>query len=122
MTLSERALGGNDATERVQVALVAVHCTSGDVLYDDFADDFSRSGVDSRMKTLLPSEVLLPPEGNLSPQTEKVTTVTLLFLFNTHRTSFSHSLNNGNCIEYFALTYRRSLLRFPAAVLLQYRV
>ena len=56
--------------ERVRVGIVAVQPATGDVIYDDFDDDFMRSEIETRLLHIAPCEILLV--GDLSKATEKL--------------------------------------------------
>ncbi|KAL4779336.1 DNA mismatch repair protein msh3 [Aspergillus varians] len=59
---------GND--ERVNVGIVAVQPTTGDIVYDEFDDGFMRSEIETRLLHIAPCELLIV--GELSKSTEKL--------------------------------------------------
>lgn len=59
---------GND--EKVQIGIVAVQPSTGDVLYDDFEDGFMRSEIEMRLLHIAPCEFLIV--GETSKATEKL--------------------------------------------------
>ncbi|KAL2857854.1 muts domain V-domain-containing protein [Aspergillus pseudoustus] len=59
---------GND--EKVNVGIVAVQPTTGDIIYDDFEDGFMRSEIETRLLHIAPCELLII--GELSKATEKL--------------------------------------------------
>eukprot|EP01137_Pigoraptor_chileana_P029740 Opistho-2@15305 len=61
------------ATFRVHNAIMryqAVRPATGDIVYDEFDDEVSRSELETRLVHLQPSEMLLP--ASLSPRTERL--------------------------------------------------
>eukprot|EP01137_Pigoraptor_chileana_P029742 Opistho-2@15310 len=67
MCLSEDRTKGPD---NVRIAFVAVRPATGDIVYDEFDDEVSRSELETRLVHLQPSEMLLP--ASLSPRTERL--------------------------------------------------
>ena len=59
---------GND--EKVQIGIIAVQPTTGDIIYDDFEDGFMRADLETRLLHIAPCEVLIV--GELSKATEKL--------------------------------------------------
>ncbi|KAL3463122.1 muts domain V-domain-containing protein [Aspergillus heterothallicus] len=59
---------GND--EKVNVGIVAVQPTTGDITYDEFEDGFMRSEIETRLLHIAPCELLIV--GELSKATEKL--------------------------------------------------
>jgi len=47
-----------------------VQLQTGDIVYDDFDDDYTRENLETRVIHLRPTEVLIPT--TLTPQTEKL--------------------------------------------------
>ncbi|EGD77860.1 hypothetical protein PTSG_12896 [Salpingoeca rosetta] len=60
----------DEAGENTTVGLVAVNCTTGDLIYDEFSDDVSRAALDTRLAHISPVEVLLPK--NLHSRTARL--------------------------------------------------
>ena len=70
LCLTEQNSKGYGNDEKAHVGLVAVQPATGDVIYDDFEDDFMRSEVETRLLHIAPCEILLV--GELSKATEKL--------------------------------------------------
>ncbi|XP_065869912.1 DNA mismatch repair protein MSH3 isoform X2 [Euphorbia lathyris] len=67
--LAENGGSGSENGLDVRVGFVAVEISTGDVVYDEFNDDFLRSRLEAVVLTLAPAELLL---GALSKQTKKL--------------------------------------------------
>ncbi|KAJ2892165.1 Mismatch repair protein msh3, partial [Coemansia aciculifera] len=61
--------GPNSRDKCVDLGVVAVQITTGNVVYDSFEDGFLRSALETRLTHLQPSELLVPP--HLSSETLK---------------------------------------------------
>ena len=70
LCLTEQNSKGYGNDEKVHVGLVAVQPATGDVIYDDFEDDFMRSEIGTRLLHIAPCEFLIV--GELSKATEKM--------------------------------------------------
>ncbi|EFW99868.1 DNA mismatch repair protein msh3 [Grosmannia clavigera kw1407] len=62
--------GGSGADERVEIGVLAVQPTTGDILYDQFEDGFLRSELETRLLHIAPCELVIV--GTLSRTTEKL--------------------------------------------------
>ena len=51
---------GLHSAQRVQISFIAVDPSTGDVVYDSFADDLIRLELETRLTQLQPVEILLP--------------------------------------------------------------
>lgn len=58
------------SSKKVEISVVAVNVATGEILYDEFEDEFMRRELETRMSQLQPSEVLLPKA--LTNETEKM--------------------------------------------------
>jgi len=58
------------STDRVKIAIVAVEVSTGEILYDEFEDNFMRRELETRMCKLDMSEIILPKQ-RLSEETER---------------------------------------------------
>lgn len=68
ITENKSKAGGTD--ERVDVGILAVQPTTGDIIYDSFEDGFIRSEIETRLLHISPCEFLIV--GNLTKATEKL--------------------------------------------------
>ena len=60
MCLSESPRGGAGADSAVEVAMVAVSLSTGEIIYDAFDDGVERSAIATRLSHLSPTEILVP--------------------------------------------------------------
>ena len=65
-------MGGMGTDERVNVGIIAVQPSTGDVIYDEFSDGFMRSEIETRLLHIAPCELLIV--GELSRATDKLVT------------------------------------------------
>jgi len=72
LCLTERLAGGMGTDEKVNVGIIAVQPSTGDVIYDEFEDGFMRSEIETRLLHIAPCELLIV--GELSKATEKLVT------------------------------------------------
>jgi len=72
LCLTERSAGGMGTDEKVNVGIIAVQPSTGDVIYDEFEDGFMRSEIETRLLHIAPCELLIV--GELSKATEKLVT------------------------------------------------
>ena len=72
LCLTERLSGGMGADEKVNVGIIAVQPSTGDIIYDEFEDGFMRSEIETRLLHIAPCELLIV--GELSKATEKLIT------------------------------------------------
>ncbi|KAL1916809.1 uncharacterized protein VTP21DRAFT_5513 [Calcarisporiella thermophila] len=70
MCLYEEVRGGSGRDEYVHLGLVAVHPSTGDIIYDNFEDGYMRSELETRLLHIQPCEMLLPAQ--LSKPTENL--------------------------------------------------
>ncbi|KAI9655640.1 MAG: Mismatch repair protein msh3 [Alyxoria varia] len=70
LCLTETNAKGWGTDERVQLGILAVQPSTGDIIYDDFEDAFMRGEVETRLLHIAPCELLIV--GNLSKATEKL--------------------------------------------------
>ena len=68
--ITESNSKGWGTDEKVQIGLVAVQPATGDVIHDDFEDNFMRSEIETRLLHIAPCEILIV--GDLSKATEKL--------------------------------------------------
>ena len=68
--ITERNAKGWGTDEKVQIGILAVQPSTGDVIYDHFEDGFMRSEVETRLLHIAPSEILIV--GELSKATQKL--------------------------------------------------
>eukprot|EP00188_Purpureofilum_apyrenoidigerum_P005410 Plantae.Rhodophyta-Purpureofilum_apyrenoidigerum.ctg7008.p1 GENE.Plantae.Rhodophyta-Purpureofilum_apyrenoidigerum.ctg7008~~Plantae.Rhodophyta-Purpureofilum_apyrenoidigerum.ctg7008.p1 ORF type:complete len:973 (+),score=165.88 Plantae.Rhodophyta-Purpureofilum_apyrenoidigerum.ctg7008:103-2919(+) len=61
-----------DSQESVNVELIAIDVTTGEILYDRFCDNQLRQELDSRLISLEPVEILIPEKGQISKRTDSV--------------------------------------------------
>ncbi|XP_071168797.1 DNA mismatch repair protein Msh3-like isoform X1 [Mytilus edulis] len=59
-----------DKTKQTCIGILAVQPSTGDIIYDCFNDDDTRSELETRITHIQPAEILIP--CNLSPKTEKI--------------------------------------------------
>ncbi|CCM03684.1 uncharacterized protein FIBRA_05828 [Fibroporia radiculosa] len=71
MCLVEELKGGMGADERVQIGMIVICPSTGDVVWDEFEDNHMRTELETRMVHSKPYELLLP-EGRLSNPSEKL--------------------------------------------------
>ncbi|CDO74876.1 hypothetical protein BN946_scf185004.g26 [Trametes cinnabarina] len=71
MCLLEEPRGGMGADERVNIAMVVIAPSTGDVVWDEFDDNHMRTELETRMVHTKPYELLLPAK-KLSVPTEKM--------------------------------------------------
>ncbi|KAI9331538.1 muts domain V-domain-containing protein [Zopfochytrium polystomum] len=69
LCLNEEKVEGSD--EKVQISLVAVQLSTGEVIHDVFEDGFMRNELETRLQHIQPVEILLPFDP-LSKSTEKI--------------------------------------------------
>lgn len=72
LCLTEKLSGGMGADEKVNVGIIAVQPSTGDIIYDEFEDSFMRSEIETRLLHIAPCELLIV--GELSKTTEKLIT------------------------------------------------
>ncbi|KAI5804205.1 muts domain V-domain-containing protein [Peziza echinospora] len=72
LCLTEVPMGGMGTDERVNVGIIAVQPSTGDVIYDEFSDGFMRSEIETRLLHIAPCELLIV--GELSKATDKLVT------------------------------------------------
>ncbi|RPB27367.1 hypothetical protein L211DRAFT_819242 [Terfezia boudieri ATCC MYA-4762] len=70
LCLTEKLAGGMGTDEKVNVGIIAVQPSTGDVIYDEFEDGFMRSEIETRLLHIAPCELLIV--GELSKATEKL--------------------------------------------------
>ncbi|KAK4889548.1 Mismatch repair protein msh3 [Elasticomyces elasticus] len=70
LCLTETRPKGWGSDEKVQVGLVAVQPSTGDIIYDDFEDGWMRSELETRLLHIAPCEFLIV--GEVSKATEKL--------------------------------------------------
>ncbi|KAK4952060.1 Mismatch repair protein msh3 [Elasticomyces elasticus] len=70
LCLTETRPKGWGSDERVQIGLVAVQPSTGDIIYDDFEDGWMRSELETRLLHIAPCEFLIV--GDVSKATEKL--------------------------------------------------
>jgi DNA mismatch repair protein MSH3 len=70
MCMVEENKGGHGHDDRVHIGLIAVHLSTGDIIYDAFDDGFMRTELETRLLHIEPSEILVPP--SLSSPSSKV--------------------------------------------------
>ncbi|KAI0831758.1 muts domain V-domain-containing protein [Trametes gibbosa] len=71
MCLLEEPRGGMGTDERVNIAMIAVSPSTGDVVWDEFEDNHMRTELETRMVHTKPYELLIPSK-KLSAATEKM--------------------------------------------------
>ncbi|KAJ2555395.1 Mismatch repair protein msh3 [Coemansia sp. RSA 1933] len=67
MCITEGPIENKD--KRVNIGLLAVQLTSGDIVYDFFEDGYLRSALETRLAHLQPGEIIIPP--SLSTETRR---------------------------------------------------
>ena len=70
LCLTETSPRGWGSDEKVQIGLVAVQPSTGDIIYDDFEDGWMRSELETRLLHISPCEFLIV--GEISKATEKL--------------------------------------------------
>ncbi|KAI0430226.1 muts domain V-domain-containing protein [Xylaria sp. FL1042] len=70
LCITETAAKGWGTDERVDVGIIAVQPSTGDIIYDNFEDGFMRSEIETRLLHISPCEFLIV--GELSKATEKL--------------------------------------------------
>ncbi|KAK5693400.1 Mismatch repair protein msh3 [Elasticomyces elasticus] len=70
LCLTETRPKGWGSDERVQIGVVAVQPSTGDIIYDDFEDGWMRSELETRLLHIAPCEFLIV--GDVSKATEKL--------------------------------------------------
>ncbi|KAK5729809.1 Mismatch repair protein msh3 [Elasticomyces elasticus] len=70
LCLTETRPKGWGSDEKVQIGLVAVQPSTGDIVYDDFEDGWMRSELETRLLHIAPCEFLIV--GDVSKATEKL--------------------------------------------------
>ncbi|CAK4013868.1 DNA mismatch repair msh3 [Lecanosticta acicola] len=70
LCLTESYPKGSGSDEKVQIGMVAVQPSTGDIVYDDFEDGWMRSELETRLLHISPCEFLVV--GELSKATEKL--------------------------------------------------
>ncbi|GJE98116.1 MutS family DNA mismatch repair protein [Phanerochaete sordida] len=107
---------GRDA-EKVNVSMVSVCASTGDVVWDQFEDNAMRTELETRLVHLSPAELLLPEEG-LSRSTEKVLSHFVIHghnEFTPRLERFGATMNNSDAFtfvtEFYADKTRRSNAR-----------
>ncbi|KAK3647071.1 Mismatch repair protein msh3 [Elasticomyces elasticus] len=70
LCLTETRPKGWGSDEKVQIGLVAVQPSTGDIIYDDFEDGWMRSELETRLLHIAPCEFLIV--GEVSKATEKL--------------------------------------------------
>lgn len=70
LCLTETRPRGWGSDEKVQIGLVAVQPSTGDIIYDDFEDGWMRSELETRLLHIAPCEFLIV--GEVSKATEKL--------------------------------------------------
>ncbi|KAK7521945.1 DNA mismatch repair protein MSH3 [Phyllosticta citriasiana] len=70
LCLTESNAKGWGTDEKVQVGIVAVQPSTGDIIYDDFEDGFMRSEIETRLLHIAPCEFIVV--GETSKATEKM--------------------------------------------------
>ncbi|KAJ9099014.1 hypothetical protein QFC20_005771 [Naganishia adeliensis] len=69
--LTESSAGGMGTDDRVNISILAVIASTGEVVYDDFIDSHLRTELETRLAHLEPTEILIPRD-KLSRQTQKL--------------------------------------------------
>lgn len=59
-----------DNTDSVHFSILAIQLSTGDIVYDDFDDDFAREALETRILHLQPAELIL--QQTLTPQTTRL--------------------------------------------------
>ncbi|KAH0611340.1 uncharacterized protein H6S33_010605 [Morchella sextelata] len=72
LCITEKPGGGAGTDERSHVGFVAVQPATGDVIYDEFDDGFTRSEIETRLLHIAPCELLVV--GELTRATERIVT------------------------------------------------
>lgn len=72
LCLTEKPAGGMGRDEKVNLGIIAVQPSTGDVIYDEFEDGLMRSEIETRLLHIAPCELLIV--GELSKATEKLVT------------------------------------------------
>ncbi|KAI5848730.1 muts domain V-domain-containing protein [Morchella snyderi] len=72
LCITEKPGGGTGTDEKAHVGIVAVQPATGDVVYDEFDDGFTRSEIETRLLHIAPCELLVV--GELTRATEKIVT------------------------------------------------
>ncbi|RPB11265.1 hypothetical protein P167DRAFT_524800 [Morchella conica CCBAS932] len=72
LCITEKPGGGTGTDEKSHVGIVAVQPATGDVIYDEFDDGFTRSEIETRLLHIAPCELLVV--GELTRATEKIVT------------------------------------------------
>ncbi|GAP87316.2 putative DNA mismatch repair protein MSH3 [Rosellinia necatrix] len=70
LCITETAAKGWGTDEKVDVGIIAVQPTTGDIIYDNFEDGFMRSEIETRLLHISPCEFLIV--GELTGATEKL--------------------------------------------------
>ena len=70
MCIVEDPGGGSGTDEKVNIGMVAVQPSTGDVVYDSFEDGFMRAEFETRALHLQPCEIIIA--GELTNATKKV--------------------------------------------------
>ncbi|KAI9308314.1 DNA mismatch repair protein Msh3-like protein [Cunninghamella echinulata] len=70
LCLMEQKRGGSGPDEFVQIGIIAIQPSSGDIIYDDFNDGYMRSELETRLLHIEPCELLVP--SNMSEPTKKI--------------------------------------------------
>lgn len=72
LCITEKPGGGTGTDEKSHVGIVAVQPATGDVIYDEFDDGFTRSEIETRLLHIAPCELLVV--GELTRATDKIVT------------------------------------------------
>lgn len=70
LCIVEEKRGGHASDERVEIGMVSIQTSTGDIIYDAFEDTFMRHELETRLLHIEPNEVLLSEEP--SRPTEKL--------------------------------------------------
>ena len=70
LCITETVAKGGGTDEKVDVAILAVQPTTGDIIYDNFEDGFMRSEIETRLLHISPCEFLIV--GELTKGTDKL--------------------------------------------------
>lgn len=62
LCIVEEKRGGHATDERVEIGMISIETSTGDIIYDAFEDTFMRHELETRLLHIEPNEILLSPE------------------------------------------------------------
>ncbi|KAJ3443737.1 DNA mismatch repair protein msh3 [Anaeramoeba flamelloides] len=121
----------NSKNKTCEISIVSVNTHTIEVVYDHFIDDDIRSNLEKHLTLIQPKELLIPPNGEFTPQTEKIINVVVKKfsprlerrkvlpspekIINNYFKNFNEEFDEQERIEFFQ-NNKKLLLNFPFGI------